>query len=80
MPVKSHGWWRWARSRVRCDLDAPGLLAVVGQLGCPSQWQAPGVPVAREVAACKLPAVWLLRSEDPQAVMFGEVLVVLEVQ
>ena len=35
---------------------------------------------AREVAACRFQAVQLLRPEDPQAVMFGEVLEVLEVQ
>ena len=35
---------------------------------------------ASEVAACRFQAVRLLRPEDPQAVMFGEVLVVLKVQ
>jgi hypothetical protein len=78
--VKSHGWWRWARGRGRRGLDAPGLLAVAGQLGCLAKWQAPGGAAAREVAACRFQAARLLRPEDGQAVMFGEVLVVLEVQ
>ena len=80
LSVKSHGWRRWARSRGRRGLDAPGLLAVVGQLGYLAQWQAPGGAAAREVAACRFQAARLLRPEDPQAVMLGEVLVVLEVQ
>jgi hypothetical protein len=38
------------------------------------------VVAAREVAACRFQALWLLRSEDGQAVIFREVLVLLEVQ
>jgi hypothetical protein len=61
------------------DLDASGVLIVVGPLGCLAQWQAHEL-AGHEVAACRFQAVWLLRSEDGQAVIFREVLVVLEVQ
>ena len=36
--------------------------------------------VAGHVVACRFQVVWLLRSEDGQTVIFGEVLVVFEVQ
>jgi hypothetical protein len=54
-----------------------GFLSDAGPVECLAQ--ARGV-VAGHVVACRLQVVWLLHSEDEQAVIFGEVLVVFEVQ
>jgi hypothetical protein len=54
-----------------------GFLSDAGPVECLAQARA---VVAGHVVACRLQVVWLLHSEDEQAVIFGEVLVVFEVQ